>query len=183
MARELEVKVLNINKDEIISKLEKIGAIRIKNEYQVNIIFDNDKRDIFNKHNGYLRLRETKNLDTGEKKFIFTLKKTISKDNVRENIEYDTIIENDDALIKILSHLNLKIKHKGTKERISYKYDDILFEIDTWNKDTYPKPYLEIEVKDKKDLEKAIDLLDLDKDNVTTKSLKQLRLEIGLGDL
>lgn len=183
MGKELEVKVLNIDKDSIIKKLEEVGCSFVKREYQVNTIFDNDDRRIFNDFNGYLRLREETNLDTNIKKFMFTLKKTVSNEDVRENIEIETEIQDDEALINILSHLNLSIKHKGTKERISYQYDDILFEIDTWDKETYPNPYLEIEVKDKSDLEKAIKLLELDVNNVTTKSLKTLRLEVGLGDL
>ena len=183
MGKELEVKVLNIDKEDIINKLESIGAKKVKNEYQINTIFDNENRDIFKNHNGYLRIRETRNLDNNERQFIFTLKKTVSKDGVRENIEHDTIVDNDEALINILSHLDLSIKHKGTKERISYEYENILFEIDTWDKETYPNPYLEIEVKDKGDLERAIKLLELNENNVTTKSLKQLRLEVGLGDL
>ena len=50
-----------------------------------------------------------------------------------------------------------------------------MFEIDTWDEETYPKPYLEIEVSSYEDLEKAITLLDLDRSQITTKAIDELR--------
>ncbi len=183
MIKELEVKVLNINKEEIENKLINLGAKLIKKEYQINTIFDSSDRMIKNAINGYLRIRESRDLLKNESKYIFTLKKNISKEGLRENIEIETEIENEIALTEILQYLNFDIKHKGTKDRISYIYENIRFDIDTWDNDTYPYPYLEIEVTDKKDLDKAIRLLDLNKNDVTSKSLGQLRMEIGFTDL
>lgn len=184
MAKELEVKVLNIDKDEIEEKLKAIGARLIKKEYQINTIFDSDNRKIKKEHNGYLRLRETRDLINIKTEFMFTLKKNIENNhNLRENVEIETLVEDKDALFQILDHLDLKIEHQGTKERTSYIYDKIRFDIDTWDKETYPNPYLEIEVQHKEDLDKAIALLELDENNVTTKSIGQLRMELGLSDI
>ncbi|WP_427339635.1 class IV adenylate cyclase [Caloranaerobacter sp. DY30410] len=183
MAKELEVKVLDIDKDEIEKRLKEIGAELISREYQINTIFDTEDRVIKNKQNGYLRIREKRDLDKGSVSYIFTLKKNISKDDVRENLEIETKVENKEALVKILEALNFKIVHEGTKERIKYKYEDITFDIDTWDKETYPYTYLEIEVKQKEDLQRAIKLLNLDESKVTIKSLAELRMELGLGDL
>ena len=183
MIKELEVKVLNIDKREIEDKLRAVGAELFSKEYQINTIYDDDTRFIKNKLNGYLRIRETKNLITNESKSIFTLKRNTANEKLRENIETETIIKDDKALALILQHINLKPKHRGTKERISYKYENIRFDIDTWDKDTYPYPYLEIEVNCESDLEKALNLLKLNRDDVTTKSLGQLRMEEGLQDL
>lgn len=183
MGKELEVKVLNINKDEIIKKLESINAKLIKREHQVNKIFDFEDRYIKDNHKGYMRIREKVDLLRDKKEYILTLKKNVSNDGVRENIEIETNVTDSESLEKILLHLKLKKVHQGSKERISYTLDGILFEIDTWDKDTYPEPYLEIEVKDKKELDRAIKILDLKKDNVTSKSIGQLRMEKGLSDL
>ena len=54
-------------------------------------------------------------------------------------------------------------------------YENIMFEIDTWDKETYSKPYLEIEVPSDKELEKAIILLNLDRSQITTKPIDELR--------
>ncbi|KPU27701.1 adenylate cyclase [Caloranaerobacter sp. TR13] len=183
MAKELEVKVLDIDKDEIEERLKEIGAELISREYQINTIFDTEDRVIKNKQNGYLRIREKRDLDKGLVSYIFTLKRNISKDGVRENLEIETKVEKKEALTKILESLNLKIVHEGTKERIKYKYEDIIFDIDTWDKETYPYTYLEIEVKQKEDLQRAIKLLNLDENKVTIKSLAELRMELGLSDL
>ncbi|EOD00868.1 class IV adenylate cyclase [Caldisalinibacter kiritimatiensis] len=181
--KELEVKVLNIDKEEIQERLKSIGAELVKKEYQVNTIFDTEDRIIKNEHKGYLRIREKRDLLNNKTEYIFTLKKNLSSEKVRKNVEIETKVDNKDALTEILKHLKLDIKHSGSKERISYKYDDILFEIDTWDEDTYPYPYLEIEVNKEEDLERAIELLNLNREDVTDKSLDQLRREVGLGGL
>lgn len=183
MGKELEVKVLNIDKEEIEDKLKKLGAELIKREYQVNTIFDTDERKIKQQQNGYLRIRESRDLINEEKRYIFTLKKNISKNSLRENIEIETEVQDNKALESILSHLDVKVIHRGTKERTSYKYENIIFEIDTWDKDTYPNPYLEIEVEKEEELNKAIDLLDLNREDVTSKSIDDLRKEVNLKEL
>lgn len=183
MSKEMEVKVLNIDKNEIENKLRQIGADLIKKEYQINTIFDSNDRKIKKNKEGYLRIRESRNLLTDDIVYIFTLKKNMSKECVRENVEIETEIQDKEALKSILEHLDLYVVHQGEKERTTYMYDNIRFDIDTWDKDTYPYPYLEIEVERKEDIERAIDLLNLNKSDVTTKSLGQIRMELNLGDL
>lgn len=181
MTKELEVKVLGIDKQNIEKRLENIGAKLLSKEYQINTLYDSDDKIVEKLGDGYLRIRETKNLITGEVKVLFTLKKNMSSETARENIEIETMVTDKNALNSILQHLNLKVIHEGTKERISYVYDDIRFDIDTWDKSTYPYPYLEIEVAEKEDIKRAVELLGLDEQSVTTKSLRELRAEIGLG--
>lgn len=178
MAKEIEVKVLNINKQEMINKLESLGAELVKHENQANHIFDT-KDMLGNNKLSYLRLRETHNCKNDDVQYTFTLKSNISTGDVRVNEEIETKVEDKDALIKILSKLNIKEKHIGKKERISYIKDDILFEIDTWDEETYPHPYMELEVKDKKDLKKAIDMLNIKEEDVTSKSLYELRKDLS----
>ncbi len=54
-------------------------------------------------------------------------------------------------------------------------YENILFEIDTWDEETYAKPYLEIEVPSDEELEKAIRILNLDRSQITSKAIEELR--------
>lgn len=178
MAKEIEVKVLGIDKKIIEERLEKLGAKLISKEYQINTLYDSDEKIVERLGGGYLRIRETKNLITGETEVFFTLKKNISNKKARENIEIETKITEKAALNSILEHLNIKVVHEGTKERTSYIYEDIRFDIDTWDKSTYPYPYLEIEVLKKEDIKKAVELLELDEENVTTKSIRELRAEL-----
>lgn len=171
---EIEVKVLNIDKEEIQKKLVKIGATLLKDEEQTNIRFDTEDKYLKNKYRGYLRIRITKNNLTGETINTLTLKKNISRDEFRVNEELETEIFNVSEAIKILEALKYCPKAPGKKRRISYIYEGILFEIDEWDKDIYPLPYLEIEVTKKSDLERAIELLNIDRKNITAKSIDEL---------
>ena len=180
MAKELEVKVLNIDKKELEEKLLKLGATLIKKEHQINTVLDTKEGNIENSGKGYLRIRESKDLVDNKVEYTLTFKKNINNNGIRENKEIETKFTDKKAMIEILEHLDLYIKNEGSKERISYKYEDIRFDIDTWDKDTYPYPYLEIEVTKKEDIDKAISLLNIDKKNMTLKSLRQLRKEAGL---
>lgn len=178
MANEIEVKVLNIDKEQLEKKLINIGAKLIKKEIQVNTIFMDIDEDIEDVGRGYLRIRESENLANGKKRNMITFKRNLSQDGFRENEEIETVIEDKDSMVKILSCLNIDVKNVGRKERLRYNFKGIQFDIDTWDNETYPYPYLEIEVKDQEDIEKAIKLLNIDRSDVTTKSLKELRQDI-----
>ena len=178
MVKEIEVKILNIDLDEMEKRLIDIGAKLISKEYQVNTIFDSKDNYIENNLNSYLRIRETKNLLNHEIKVNLTLKKNISKDSMRQNIETTTEINNKQSMIYILRDLGYEITNKGYKNRTSYIYENIRFDLDQWDKETYPNPYMEIEVEREEDLEKAINLLKIDRNNISTKSIIELKEEL-----
>lgn len=175
---EIEVKVLDIDKKSIINKLKNIGADLVKNEDQTNIRFDMSDNSLKKKYHGYLRIRITKDNIKNVTINTLTLKKNISKNMYRINEEIETEISDVDETIKILRSLNLVDKVPGKKHRTSYRYDNILFEIDEWDESIYPHPYLEIEANSKEDIERAIKLLDLDRSKVTAKPLDELIKDI-----
>lgn len=175
--KESEIKVLNIDKEEIERKLIKLGAVLIKDENQTNYRFDTEDGLLKKTYNGYLRIRITENLLNGETKYTMTFKRNLNRERLRVNEETETDISDWECAAKIIEILGYKMKKPGHKHRRSYVYDDITFEIDTWDKETYSKPYLEIEMSDENDLEKAINLLNLDRSQVTTKSIDDLRKE------
>ncbi|HHV46855.1 MAG TPA: class IV adenylate cyclase [Tissierellia bacterium] len=175
---EIEVKVLNVNLDEMEEKLKRIGARLVSEEYQINTIIDREDKFIEKRLNSYLRIRETRNLITGKKEIELTLKKNISKGKSRQNIEITTRIDNKEAMLEILKYLQYEAVKEGYKNRKTYIYDDIRFDLDRWDKDTYPYEYMEIEVKKEEDLDKAIDLLDISRENISTKSIMELREEL-----
>ena len=171
----MEIKVLKINPDDIKDKLISLGANQVKEEHQLNCIFDTRDDYLANHKNGYARVRVTKDLLNHEQKVILTVKMNLSQEGNRTNVERNIEITDQENAIGLLEDLGYVLKHKGEKHRISYRYDNILFEIDQWDPKTYPEPYLEIEVTDQKDIQKAIDLLGLDPNNVTDLSIQQLR--------
>ncbi|HNZ83506.1 MAG TPA: class IV adenylate cyclase [Sedimentibacter sp.] len=173
--REREVKVLNIDKEEIEKKLIDIGAVLVKDEDQINYRFDTDDYYLKKTYDAYLRIRITKNNLSGETINTMTFKRNLKRDSLRINEEVNTDLSNWESAAKIIEILGYKQKRPGYKHRRSYMYDNILFEIDTWDEETYAKPYLEIEVSSDEELEKAIMILNIDRSQITTKPIDEMR--------
>lgn len=180
MVKELEVKVLDVDIEKIENKLKSLGAKLISKEVQINTLIDSNERPIKSYLDAYLRIRESKDLINDVEDITLTLKKNIKNKDLRENIELNTRIEDKDTMLNILKDLGFNKVSVGHKERTSYILEGARIDLDTWDKDTYPKPYMEIEVEKVEDLHKIIDLLEIDKNNISTKSIVELRRELNL---
>ncbi len=178
--KELEVKILNINLEDMESKLIDLGAILIDRELQVNTLIDSKENFIQNSLDSYLRIRETKSILTNNVKLTLTMKKNINREGIRENIEINTDISDKDAMLEILKSLGYYVIQEGFKERTSYALNDVRFDLDKWDDLTYPYPYMEIEVNDEHQLEDIIKLLNIPKEDISTKSIVELRKEKNL---
>lgn len=180
MAKELEVKVLNIDVVEMERKLKSLNAELVNKELQVNTLIDSYERPIKSFADGYLRIRESKDLVHNTKTTTMTFKQNIKNRNIRENIEYNVDIKDREAMLEILKILGYKNISIGYKERISYSLNGARIEIDIWDKETYPHPYVEIEVPNQEKLYEIIKLLEIPKENISTKSILELRRELNL---
>lgn len=175
--KELEVKILNIDLDEMEEKILGLGGKLICHEYQENIIIDKENLEI-QQANNYMRIRKTKSLLDGSEDQTLTFKKSISNDGIRINQEINTGVENYNSLIEIFSSLGYSIISRGYKTRKSYKLNKLRFDLDVWDKETYPNPYMEIEVEDEEDLKNIIRELEIDEANVSTKSIVELKKDL-----
>lgn len=175
MQREIEVKVLGIKVDEAIKKLESLGAEKIGEELQKNYTFGPNYEEDFK--TGYLRIRETYK-DSKREKIELTFKEMQNDEDVRINNEFTTHIDSVSMMITILKKIGIKLKYEGSKERISYRYKGQRFDIDTWDKKTYPEPYMEIEFTNQTKIEDILDELNIDREKVTTKSISDLISEL-----
>lgn len=178
MSKEIEVKILNIDLEDMEGKLIELNAKLISEEEQRNIIFDAKEFSNSLSPDTYLRIRKTKNLLTNKTEIKLTLKENTGNEKIRENIETTTKIDNIESMIYILENLGYEIKADGKKHRKSYLYENIRFDLDTWDKNTYPYPYMEIEVIKAEDLDKAINLLGINLNNISTKSIMELKKEL-----
>lgn len=178
MSREIEVKVIGIDIDLLEDRLKNIGAELISIEEQKNIILDTKDKLKNSSENSYLRIRETNNklLNTIDREITF--KENISNKKARENIEIESKISDIDSMLKILSILGYDILTIGYKYRKSYMYNNIRFDLDTWDQDTYPESYMEIEVESEEELDRAITLLKIKKENITTDSIVELKKKL-----
>ncbi|WP_353096808.1 class IV adenylate cyclase [Tissierella praeacuta] len=177
---ELEVKILNVNLDDMELKLKALGATLIDKELQVNTLIDSKENFIQRNLDSYLRIRETKSMLNNNIKFTLTMKKNINREGIRENIEINTDISDKNAMLEILKSLGYCVLEEGFKERTSYSFKNIRFDLDKWDDSTYPYPYMEIEVNDEDELEGIIELLNIPKENISTKSIVELRKEANL---
>ena len=106
--REREVKVLNIDKEEIEKKLIDLGAVLVKDEDQINYRFDTDDGFLKKTYRGYLRIRITKNNLSGETTSAMTFKRSIKRDSLRVNEEIDTDLSDWESTSKIIELLGYK---------------------------------------------------------------------------
>ncbi len=143
---EIEVKILEIDAEGIIQKLEAWGAKKIFDGEIVASYFDFDSRELF-KQDKLLRLRRK-----GEKCEL-TFKKTLSLEKARIMDEFEVTLDDYGGTKKILFELGLKEYKRLAKHRLSYLFEGAHFEIDR-----YPEipAYLEIEAPNLEKLEELV---------------------------
>lgn len=176
---EIEVKVLNIDVDQIRDKLIGMGAKLVKKENQSNHMYDYPGDTLFENFKGFCRLREVENLLDGTTKFILGVKKMVSQEKYKIMKEEETEVQDGEATKRFLEELGLYNRANDKKYRESYQLNGALYEIDIWDKEVYPHPYLEIESENEADMERAIDVLGVNRENVTSKNLYELRKDLG----
>lgn len=175
MGKELEVKVLGVDVKFIEDKIVELGGILVADEQQTNTLIDSEEKPIKSYLDAYLRIRETKDLLTGEEKTELTLKKNIKKKELRENEELNVVLETKETMLVILKSIGFNNITVGSKHRKSYRFMDARIDIDTWDKKTYPEPYIEIEVKHEENLKDIIKVLGIDRDKISTLSIVELK--------
>lgn len=180
MERELEVKVLGLDLDILEKKIISLGGKLIAKEFQENILIDSNDRPIKSYLDGYLRIRETRDLLEDKTHINLTLKKNINLEGIRDNMELNAEIKDKEMLLEILKELGFKDIEVGHKERKSYRLNGARLDLDQWDEKTYPFPYMEIEVSSIKHLNEIVGLLEIPQENISTKSIVQLRSELKL---
>lgn len=161
---EYELRVLEIDIDNVIKSLEKIGAERIGAFEQKRYVYD-FKPAVKGK---WIRLRSNGIENT------LTIKEIINNkiDGTKElEIEVSSFEETN----KILNKLGYKHRSFQENNRIEYKLNNVKFDIDTW---PMIPTYLEIEGKDELEIKKALNLLNLTNPKITTLGVDAIYKEI-----
>jgi len=151
MQHEIEVTVLDIDKEEIINKLNSLGAKQIQDTRLVvdwyRTVGVKEGEDLW-----FLRIRSN-----SEGKHEVTWKaKSDSLQTARKHKEINFSIEHPDKLEDLFEELGLEKYAHQEKDRTSFTYKDWQFDIDT-----YPgmPPYMEIEGKGDNHVKEAMKLL------------------------
>ncbi|MBC7474090.1 MAG: class IV adenylate cyclase [Candidatus Sericytochromatia bacterium] len=167
---EIEVKVLNINLDQIKEKLHSLKAEFYKKEFQTNYMFDYADNRFFDK-GGYVRIRKIKNLLNNDVKILVTFKELISKDQFKVSKEIEFYSDNMESTKDFLQALGLKLIRVDEKIRESYKLDEGLIEIDTW---AGVPTYLEAESDTKENVETLLHKIGYNIEQSTSMSLAEI---------
>ncbi len=171
--KELEVKIIDINIADLREKLNSIGAEKVKEENQINNIYDFPDRKLLDKK-GYARIRVVEDKINHEFHYYMTTKKMISQDKFKIMEENEVEISNADSGSQIFISLGLELVGSVKKYRESYKFKNTLVEIDINDKDFCPFPYIEIEAENEKELKEVVELLGYKMEDTTSKTIYEL---------
>lgn len=176
--KELETRIIKINVASIRKLLISNGAEKVKEENQINDIYDFEDGRLLDQK-GYARIRTVDDLLNNKKIIFMTTKKMLSQGKFKEMEENEVIVDNKEAAEGIYKSLGLVLKQSIQKFRESYKLKDGLVEIDINDKNFCPFPYIEIETDSEEKLERIVKLLGYTMEDTTSKTIYQLIEEEG----
>lgn len=179
---EKETRIINIDVENIRRKLIEIGGKKVKEENQINDIYDFlDGRLL--KDKGYVRIRTVESFIDNSTHYYLTSKKLLSQDKFKVMDENETEIIDKMHCEKILSCLGLILVQSIKKFRESYLYKNTLIEIDINEKDFCPFPYIEIETQDEAELSEVVTLLGYSMEDTTSKTIYEILNDKGVNGL
>ena len=165
MNTEYEVRVLDIDKEEIINKLKKLNATFKWEHVQRRYTYD------FNPvlPNKWIRLR------TNGTKSTITIKE-IKSSNIDGTKELEIEVDDFDKANKLLEELGYKHRNFQENKRCQYDLNGVEIDIDDW---PLIPTYLEIEGKSEEEVYKTMELLEIDKSMVTSKDVTDIYKDYG----
>lgn len=155
--KEVEVKIRNINKSDIIKKIEKLGAQKIFTGRVIDYRFDTPDRDL-SRQGKALRIRQK-----GRYIYLNLKGKKKSIENITGRDEIGVKISNFKIMQKILNELGYIKIFELNKYRTEYRMDDITFDIDEY---VGLSPILEIESNSYERVEKYIQKLGIGEEDM-----------------
>ena len=154
MHTEIEERILEIDKDKVINKLEELGATKAGEWFYKRYTYDfTPKRE-----NQWIRLR-TNGVET-----TLTYKNVETRE-IDGTKELEIVVDNIEETNKFLEILGYKYKNYQENKRIRYYINDVEIDIDTW---PMIPTYMELEGPSVEKVKEVEDLLEVDKSKITT---------------
>jgi len=139
--REIEAKILEINRKKVEDTLTKMGAEKVFDGKMETFFYDFKDGSIVKAKN-VLRLRKEKD------EVILTYKKVAETQEAKIAEEYSVVVSDPVVMQKILESLGLVLIENMQKWRISYELEGTHFDIDRYlGKYGYVPEFLEIEAE------------------------------------
>ncbi len=165
MHTEYEVRLLEIDKDQIIEKLEKLGA-----EFQWDLVQKRYVYDFVPAVPGkWIRLR------TNGSKTTLTIKNLVSSE-IDGTQELEIVVDNFERCNLMLKELGFQPKGYQENRRIQYLINGVEVDIDFW---PMIPTYMEIEGPSEDAVYHVLSVLGFDKKDVTTKDVESIYLDYG----
>ena len=165
MHTEFEVRILEIDVDKVIQKLESLNAILKFSALQKRYVYDfNPKND-----SKWIRLRTNGKIST------LTIK-DIKKDAIDGTKELEIEVDDFEKTNLILKELGYTPKGYQENKRIQYILDGVEIDIDYW---PLIPTYMEIEGQSEEEVMKMVKLLGYNEEDITTKDVQRIYLDYG----
>ncbi|WP_160674186.1 CYTH domain-containing protein [Clostridium sp. C8-1-8] len=177
--QELETRILDINVEYIKRKMVDLGGYKVKDEDQINKIFDFTDRRLLSEK-GYARVRTVSDKLNNKIVYFMTTKKMLSQEKYKIMEENEIIVDDGDTAEKLFLSLGLTLVETIKKSRESYKYKNTLVEIDINDKSYCPFPYIEIETAYENELKEVVEALGYSMEDTTSKTIYEILEERGL---
>jgi len=165
MNTEIEVRVLNIDKKDLMSKLEKNNAKFIGDWHQIRYVYDFNPVD----PHRWIRLRTNGVVAT------LTIKEVHDK-TIEGTKELEIVVSDIETTHQILEKLGYKRRSIQENKRIRYILNGVEVDIDTWpNLNTY----VEFEGNSEKQIKDVFKLLGLDYKDAITDNAQDIYMNLG----
>lgn len=162
--QEIEVRFLEINKEQLIARLLELGAIdHGESLLDEHIIFDKDL--LWQKGSKFLRIR-TKN---GNSTLTYKERTNPHEPTADGTEEIEFEVSDPDLTLALLNRLGYEPFRSQQKKRHSFTLGDVQLDIDTWPK---VPTYVELEGNSEVELKDAAKKLNLDWKNVELRDPK-----------
>lgn len=166
---EYEIRILEINHDEMVKKLEELKAEKKFEALQRRYVYD------FNpvKETSWIRLRSNGDVST------LTIK-DIEDKTVDGTKELEIVVDDFDNTNLILEKLGYKNKGYQENKRTQYILDGVEIDLDKWP--LIPE-YMEIEGKCEEEVYKTLDKLGISKDKIVTLDVLSIYKKYGFDSI
>lgn len=161
---EYEVRVLEINKDEIEKKLKELKAVLVEDVFQKRYVYDFKPAN----PSKWIRLR------TNGSKTTLTIK-NVESSNIDGTKEVEIEVSDFDTTNEILEELGYIPRGIQENKRIKYDLNGVEVDIDTWPR---IPTYLEIEGASEEEVYNTLELLGIPKEKAISLDVQRIYEEI-----
>ncbi len=149
--KEIELKFLDINKDEIIKKLVEVGAVQKYETELETTTFEGPNISRMDSAKTFLRVRKV--VDD----VILTVKAPAEDSVMAVREEYEVKVDDYKEAVRIFEQLGF-VPFSFSKKRTHFELDTIHFEIDEWG---FIPPFLEVETQTEEQMQDIVQKLGL----------------------